>query len=217
MIEAVIFDMDGVMVDTEHIQSQAFESVLSEYGIIAKKNEHGTIHTPGATTEETWEALKSTYNFEAETEELSRKKRDTVISVLQKGVEPFAGLIELLEDLTTNHIALAVATAAKRERADLVLDKLGITQYFTVVVSANDIKHGKPAPDPYLKAAELLGVTVDNCVVIEDAAIGVESAKAAGMKCAGVPNEHTRRMNFGKADLIVTSLRELDYRTLVGL
>jgi beta-phosphoglucomutase len=217
MIEAVILDMDGVMVDTEHIQSKAFEEILEEHGITPEKNEHGTVHISGMTTPETWELLKKRHGFNANTDELTRKKRDVVISVIKNGIEPMPGLIHLLDDLSSHRIHIAVATSAQPERAHLALEMLGVVSYFEAIVTAADIKNGKPAPDPYLKAAQLLGIPAEHCVVIEDAEVGVISAKAANMKVVAVPNEYTKRMNFSQADLIANSLNELNYKILTGL
>lgn len=217
MLKAVIFDMDGVMVDTELIQSVAFENILDEYGVTPEKNEHGTVHEAGQTTPEVWEDLKAKHSLKVSTHELTAKKRDAVIAVINQGLEPLSGLIRLLKDLSDHNLALAVASSAQRERVTTILASLGIADYFTVTVSANDVHRGKPAPEPYEKAAQLLGVAAADCVVIEDAEVGITSAKAAGMKAIAVPNEYTKRMNFDKADKIVSSLEDISYGLLQSL
>lgn len=217
MLQAVIFDMDGVIVDTELIQSQAYETILAEYGIVPEKNEHGTVHISGATTAETWELLKKRHGFEADTEELTRKKRDAVIAVMRKGFSPLPGVFELLKDLQKHNIPLAIATSAQPERANLVMNGLGVNQYFKVVVTAEDVKRSKPAPDVYLAAAEQLGAASKRCVVIEDAEVGVAAGKAAGMKVIAVPGEFTKKMDFRLADKRVESLSDLDYDIIASL
>ena len=218
MFKAVLFDMDGVMLDTELVQSLAFEMVLAEYGITnPKKNEHGTVHVSGATTPETWEILKKEYGLEADTEELTAKKRAAVMKALDRDLEALPGLHTLLADLKRHDIRIAVASSAQRERLVFVLDRLGITEHFDATVSGNDVKHGKPAPDPYLLAAKQLSVEPSECVVIEDAYVGIQSAKAAGTKAVAVPHEFTKRMDFSSADLVVDSLNELSYDKLASL
>ena len=218
MFKAVLFDMDGVMVDTELLQSQAFESVMAEYGVInPEKNEHGTIHVSGATTPETWEILKKRYGFEADTSELTSKKRAAVMTVIEGGVDALPGLYALLEDLKAHDIKIAVGSSAQRERIEIVLDKLGIREYFSAIVSAADVTHGKPHPEVYLKAAAAVGADPSDCVVIEDAYTGAQAAMAAGAKLVAVPHQYTKNMDFSEADLIVESLAELDYSKLSEL
>ncbi|HEV7454603.1 MAG TPA: HAD family phosphatase [Candidatus Saccharimonadales bacterium] len=165
MFKAAIFDMDGVMVDTEHIQSRAFEIILSELGITAKKTKHGTVHVAGGTTHKIWDTLKKQYHFDADTEELIKKKRVMVLNVIRQGIEPLPGLLDLLADLQGREISLAIATSAQKERAELITEKIGVGKHFTVTITANDVINVKPAPDVYLKAAELLGVRPADCIV----------------------------------------------------
>jgi beta-phosphoglucomutase family hydrolase len=217
MLKAVIFDMDGVIVNTELIHSEAFENILSEYGVTPEKNMHGTVHEAGKTTPEVWEDLKIKYDFEASTEELTAKKRDVMTTVINKGLEPLPGLIELLKELSNHTILLAVASSAQENRIVTILEMVGIAKYFKVIISADDVEQRKPAPEPYEKAARLLGVEPADCVVIEDTEIGITSAKAAGMKAIAVPNEYTKRMDFDKADKVVSSLEDISYDLLLNL
>lgn len=217
MLEAVIFDLDGVMIDTDYIQSQAFEKVLADHGIKPKKNEHGTVHISGASTPETWELLKKEYGFDADTEYLTRKKRRIVMDILAGELTPLPGLLELLEDLSSYDIKVAIATSAQRERLELVVDKLGIKEYIYTSVSADDIKRGKPSPDTYIEAAKRLGIKPENCIVFEDAEVGVEAAKTAGMKVIAVPHRHTRKMNFSNASYKIGSLAEIDYKKILEI
>ncbi len=217
MVEAVLFDMDGVLVDTEMIQSKAFESVLHRFGVIPKKNEHNTVHVSGATTPETWIILQKEYGFEADIEELTKLKRDAVMHALRGKLEPMPGVVALLNDLKINSVRLAVVSSAQRERVEHVLNQLGIADFFEASISANDVERGKPAPDPYLAAARLLSVDPTKCVVIEDAKTGLESAKAAHMKVIAAPNEYTKRMDFSAADLILPSLNDLNFEKIAQL
>lgn len=217
MLKAVIFDMDGVMVDTERIHSLAYAKVLKEYGVTPVKNEYGAVQISGATTPETWEILKVRYGFKADTNVLTEKKRQVMLEALNDSVEPMEGLVILLDELSDKSIKLAVATSAQRERAELVLKKLDIERYFQTIITANDIKNGKPAPDIYIKTANEIGVDPSDCVVIEDALVGVESAVSAGMKVIAVPNEYTISMDFSKATVQVNSLADLSYSKLSEL
>jgi HAD superfamily hydrolase (TIGR01509 family) len=218
MLRAGIFDMDGLMVDTEVIQSRAFEAVAAEYGVTPEINENGTVHHVGESSADTWSRLQQRHGFEADIDELTIRKRQEVIAVLRQGISPLPGLAGLLMDLQERDIRMAVATNAQSERADIVLGSLGVRGFFEVITTANDVG-GRVKPDPYsyLTTAERLGVLPSECVVFEDAQSGVESASAAGMKVIAVPNHATRKMDFEKADLVVPSLAVVDYDMLLNL
>ena len=109
---------------------------------------------------------------------------------------------------------MAVASSSTPEHISVVLEGLQVTGFFDVVVSAHTIKHGKPAPDIFLLAAERLGVDPKDCVVLEDAQSGVEAGRAAGTKVIAVPNAFTASHDFSKADTVVHSLEEIDWRML---
>lgn len=206
MFKAAIFDLDGTMVDTEIIQSRAFEKILGEHGVASVLSEHGTVHTPGISSDAMWEILKKTHHIDTPTTELTARKRKAVLETLQGELLPMAGLLELLEEFVGHQIPMAVATSAKRERAELMLEKIGRLGHFTAIITADDVQKVKPAPDAYLAAAESLGVKPEECIVFEDTDVGVMAAKAAGMKAVAVPNKYTKHMDFSDADLVISSL-----------
>jgi beta-phosphoglucomutase family hydrolase len=217
MMKAAIFDLDGVMVDTELLHSEAFEAILKEYGVMPEKNQQGIVHEAGKTTPEVWETLKAKHAINADINELTTQKREIMLPVIRAGLKPLPGLLTLLKDLSRHRLPMAVATSAQADRVELILDTLAIRHYFSVIVSANDVKRGKPDPEPYRKAAERLAIAPEFCVVIEDAEVGVQSARSAGMKVVAVPNEYTKRMNFDKATTIVKSLESLSFQLLSKL
>jgi HAD superfamily hydrolase (TIGR01509 family) len=214
MLKAVIFDLDGVMVDTEMIHSDAFEMILNEHDVTPEKNEHGIVHEAGKTTPEVWKTLKAKHTIATDIEELTVVKREVVLAVIRTGLQPLPGLLQLLDNLSRHTLLLAVATSAQTDRVELILNMLTIRNYFSAIVSANDVKLGKPDPEPYRKVAEQLHVATEHCIVIEDSELGVQSACSAGMKVVAVPNEYTKRMNFDAATMIVNSLEDLDFQVL---
>lgn len=214
-LEAVIFDVDGTLIDTEQIQSDAFMQVLKNHDIHETElTRHGTVHVPGESTDETWARLKSRHDIPLELEQLTDHKRQAALDMLQGNLIAMPGAIELLNILRDRQVKLAVATSAQQQRLDHIIHGLGLAGYLDTMISANDVDNVKPAPDVYLAAARKLEVDPVNCIVIEDAEVGVVSAKAAGMKVIAVPNEFTHSMDFSNADLQVTSLEELDYEKL---
>ena len=218
MQKAVIFDMDGLMVDSEEQHSQTFEAILREYGADPEKDQHGIVHIPGVKGLENWRIFKEKYQIDEDEQILLEKKKAKMLDLHRKlGIEPLPGLIPLIKMLYKNGYKMAVGTSSVKDRALLVLEKLNIERYFPVVVTGEDVTHGKPAPDIYLQAAEKLGVKPTNCVVLEDATQGVLAATAAGMKCVAVPNQYTRKGDFSQADLVLESLTDLTNQTLEEL
>lgn len=215
---AALFDMDGLMVDTEEIQSRAYEIVMRErYGKVPELTEHGTVHTPGETTDTTWRRLMSIHGFADDLSELTDHKRRAAMDVLNEGVVPMIGLTMLFNMLKEHNIPIAVATSAQRDRAELILGLLRLDTEVDVLVTANDIARVKPAPDAYLMAADRLGFKPQECIVFEDAEVGVIAAKHAGAKVVAVPNQFTKRMDFSQADLVVESLADLTFKQLIEL
>ena len=216
--QAVIFDIDGTIIDTERIQSESYLKVLSEHGITETElTTHGTVHIPGEETANTWYRLKIRHGIETEVSELAERKRQATIGALNETMDPMPGFLALVEDLRTNNIKIGLASSAKRERIELIVKGMGLDGLLDITVSADDVESTKPAPDPYLLAANLLKVAPEGCVVIEDAEVGIESGVAAGMKTVAVPNTYTKLMDFSKSDLQVESLSDLSYDTLLAL
>jgi HAD superfamily hydrolase (TIGR01509 family) len=214
-LKGVIFDIDGTMIDTERIQSDAFIKVLNHHGIPdTELTQHGTVHNPGELTSDTWERLKAIHKIPVDIETLSAHKRQAAMDELSGELTPMPGLIDLVVDLHNRGIKLALASSAQRDRIDRIVEGLDLSGIFDVIISANDVTNVKPAPDAYQKAVELLGMSTDEVIVLEDAEVGVESARAAGVKVVAIPNEYTKNMNFDGAHLVAMSLSEITYDTL---
>lgn len=211
MIQAAIFDMDGLMINTEPLQSQAYEHVLKSYGKTPQYYPSGVVQKIGVKEKDNWELMKSIYSINEPTDLLIAKRKPVYFQLLQEHVAPQPGLFALLQTLNEHKIPMAVASSSLRYSILLVLKKLNIQHYFGAIVSGEDVTYGKPAPDIFLKASEELKVLPQNCVVFEDAQSGIEAGKAAGMKVIAVPNEFTRDHDFSKADSIVNSLEKITW------
>lgn len=217
-LKAVVFDIDGTMIDTEQIQSEAFIEVLKRHGIQETElTQHGTVHIPGETTSDTWHRLKSFHDIPHDIDTLTDHKRRAAMDVLEGRLVPMPGVIDLIKDLQTKNIKLALASSAQKERIDRIVEGLELQDTFDVIVAANDVKNVKPAPDVYIKVAMMLDVKPEEIVILEDAEVGVQSALAAGMKVVAVPNDYTRNMDFSAANLTVSSLEEVNYEVLASL
>ncbi|MFT4892685.1 MAG: beta-phosphoglucomutase family hydrolase [Candidatus Nanohaloarchaea archaeon] len=200
-LEAVIFDMDGVLSDTQRLHAQAQSQVLKNYDVemppeeITRKyagREPGTLFRQETDTNKPMEA-------HAEKQELLHQL------VENNGVEKIEGAKKLVKNLHEEY-CLAVASSSQPEFIQKVVSDLELEDYFDCIESASEVENGKPAPDVFLKAAEDLGVEPENCIVIEDGRSGMKGAREAGMVCIGLVN--------GKGDYpaheTVESLKELD-------
>lgn len=217
-LKAVLFDVDGTLVDTEKLQSDAYALVLKQYGHEdIEPTKHGTIHFPGEATNDTWLRLIKQYPIDEEIQKLAGKKREAAMELLKAGVAPMRGAVELLRSLHEGGVKIALVSSALRDRLTLMVDALGIADYVDVIVSGDDALNHKPAPDSYLLAVQKLGVNADECVVIEDAEVGVQAANAAGIKVVAVPNDYTMQMDFQKATTQANSLSELSYEWLAAI
>lgn len=217
MIKAVIFDMDGVIVESEPLESLALEKMLTEYGKTPIFNDAGLVHTPGVTSDKYWESLMGKYNFNDKVTVLRERKREIFVDIINRGIKPMTGALELIKKLQKKKIKIAVASSRFLEHVFLILELLEIKEYFDAITGPTKTIRRKPFPDIYLEAAKTLKVIPAMCVALEDTETGVLSAKNAGMKVIAIPNKYTFNHNFSKADKIVDSLDDITMSMLKSL
>jgi beta-phosphoglucomutase family hydrolase len=215
-MEAVIFDMDGLMIESEHLHSRSFEEVLKNHGAEPELNDVGVVQTLGIGTPNNWKKLKKKHGLEPSVEELTDQKH-LVYEDLIPQVHVTPGLLELLNDLKKSGIKMAVASGSSKNNIDRILKQVNIKNYFEAIVSSDDVEHPKPSADIFLYAAQKLKVKPKNCIVLEDAQSGIEAAKAASMLAIAVPNQFSRNHDFSKADYRFNSLEELSASKLKEL
>jgi len=209
MIKAVIFDRDGVLVDSEAVHVQSFEVAFKEFGINLNIQDKEWI--AGRRPEEHLPILNNKYNVSYEDiRKIQRPKFDELFET----VAFFHDTINLLKKSHTKGLRIALATSSNKVSTDLLLSKLGIKELFSVVTTHEDCTKCKPDPEPYLLTAHKLGLKPEECLVIEDSGPGLQSAKAAGMKCIVIYNEYTKNQDFSKADKVVASAKDLNFREL---
>ena len=204
-ISAVIFDLDGLLADTERLHCQAYQMTFLEQGITLEELdycEHWVRFGRGITD---WVTLN---NLTVDPYSLRLRKSEHYSALLSSSLRPMDGALELLDRLH-GEVGLALASSSYRDAINGVLAGLNIARFFDVIVSGLDVPAVKPAPDIFLKAAHDLGVNPEECVVLEDAEKGVLAAYAAGMRCIAVPNDYTRHHDFSKATRVCSSLKEI--------
>ncbi len=209
---AVIFDMDGVIVDSEPRHERAFLQVVEEIGFGGK---HGLRFADyiGRSDHELWSDFVVRNKPRQSFEQLMAMKRERVVEIIRRERPLFPGLPELLRNIAPA-FALALASGSERAVIDEVLRLEGLSRLFPVSVSAAEVRHGKPAPDIFLRAAELLGIRPGACWVIEDSKPGIAAGLAAGMRVIAVTNTHPAS-ELGAATHIARDYREVE-RLLVN-
>jgi HAD superfamily hydrolase (TIGR01509 family) len=209
MIEAraIIFDMDGVIVDSEPRHERAFLEVIAELGYA---DNHGIQFSDylGRTDRELWVDFIARHKPRQSLETLLALKRERVLAILRADEPLFHGLPELIEKLATKY-RLALASGSETLVVQEVLNFRGLRRYFSAAISASEVNTGKPAPDIFLRSAELLGVDPAECWVIEDSKPGVAAALAAGMSVIAITNTHPAQ-ELSNATIVVHSYEEIE-------
>lgn len=208
-IQAVIFDMDGVLIDSEPIYFEIEKSSFQHLGATVEETEHHTY--VGVTLESMFQQVMDKHKLDHVMEEVLAFHKDNVMKVMQdhKELQAFDHVEQWIEWLSASGIKLAVASSSPRSLIELILERTGLRRFFTVIVSGEEVAHGKPAPDIFLHAASLLQVEPQHCVVIEDSRNGVRAAKLAGMRCIGHQNPGSGNQDLSEADMIVDHYVEL--------
>lgn len=211
---AVIFDLDGLLADTEPLWTESARRLLARRGLqYAPELKARTI---GRHPIEVMGIYKETYRLEEEPAALAAERVALLRELYEKDLRPMPGAPELVGALAAERVPMAVASSSPASLIELVLDRLELGQDIPVRVGSERVQRGKPAPDLFLLAAAELGVPPSACVVLEDAPAGMLAARAAGMLCVAVPGPHTP-LPLPPCDLQVSSLRELSPARLRGL
>jgi len=210
MIQTVIFDMDGVIVDTEPVHRYAYYKQFGELNIEVTEAMYTSF--TGFSTRNTFQTLKENFQLEHEVEDLIQRKRSIFNDAFdtKEDLELLEGVRTLIEDLHQNGIQLIVASSASKVTIDRVFTRFGLHDFFTHIVSGEDFPKSKPHPAIFEHAASLSIAPKENCIVIEDSTNGVKAAKAAGIFCVGYNSEHSKDQNLEEADRIINHFNELN-------
>lgn len=186
----VIFDMDGVLIDSGAHHRSAWRALLEELGVAPPQPDYWRL-TIGRPSDEAVPLLLGRDVPWPEARRLADKKRGHYLQLSRQGLPAVRGVAAFIDELEAREIPRAVATSASRFDVDRLLGRLGLRDRFDVVVAAEDVRLGKPDPEVYVRAAEGIAVPPAECLVFEDSVVGVQAARSAGMRVIGVTTAHT--------------------------
>ena len=207
---AVIFDMDGVIVDSEKVYQEIERQMYDDLGIPVTPEEQRLFI--GAAERSMWQYMKDKYQMDAETDFLVKEERARLLSQLDLpgSIPLMPGIRELLEALVQDGIPALVASSSSREIIEKVLRVNDIRHFFKDITGGDDVLHSKPAPDIFLKTASKAGTVPGRCLVIEDSENGIRAARSAGMKVIALLNHYSGGLDLSEATRIIHALHELD-------
>ena len=207
-VKAVIFDLDGTLVDNNAYHLQSWIKYLKNMNREISEEEYKA-NVNGRTNKDVIEYIYQRKMEDAEAMVYALEKEAIYRELYKENIVPVAGLLPLLQKLRNRNIPMAIATSGIQVNIDFMFDHIPMRRYFDVVVNSSHIRKGKPDPEIYFKAAELLQVAPENCLVFEDAVVGINSAKAAGMKVIGVLTTHSAA-ELSAADALIKDYTELE-------
>ena len=214
-IKAVIFDLDGTLLDNNEVHLKAWKQYLKENNKQISVEDFKE-NISGRTNKD---AIEHIYQKEMTEDEASKyylEKEEIYRKMYRSDIAPITGLQDFLEELHKHKIAMAIATSGIQVNIDFMFDHVPIKKYFKKIVNSGDVSKGKPDPEIFLKAAEALHIPPENCIVFEDSIAGVRAGKSAGMKVVALTTTHTPE-ELKEADLVIKDYNEIDFERLMSL
>lgn len=210
MLKAVLFDMDGVIVDTEPLHKEAYQKMFLEVGIQVSDTLYETF--TGQATLEICEKLCSSFKLTLSPETLVAIKRRHFKSLFESSdLKLLDGVLELIQEYHSYGLKLVLASSASMANIDRIFNRFDLDRYFIAKVSGADLHASKPHPEIFIRAAQAADHSPEECMVIEDATNGIIAAKAAGIFCVAYNSKHSKNQDYSLANKVVSDFRELSY------
>lgn len=215
-IEAIVFDLDGLMIDTEPLARRAWDRVLQDHG--EELDDVTFTNMIGLRLEDSSKIVQEVFGLTTSPSELASREQIYMAQIMALGIPSMPGLRRLLGEIERREVPWAVATSSRQTYAAQVLSQLGLLKQCQAIAAGDEVEQGKPAPDVYLLAAKRLNTDPALCLAFEDSVPGVEACSAAGMLAVAVPNGDTSHMDFKNAGFVYDSLVEVaaDLDKLLG-
>lgn len=211
MLKAVLFDMDGVIVDTEPLHHKAYYGMFDTLKLDVTEKHYQSF--TGQSTINVCRQLCNHFELENTPEEMVQIKRrifqDLFIS--DGSLKLLDGVLDLIQDYHKNNVTLILASSASMQTIESVFNRFDLDPYFKAKLSGADLKASKPHPEIFLKAAETSGHKKEHCLVIEDSTNGIKAANAAGIYCVGYKSLHSKNQNYESANLVIDDFKSISY------
>lgn len=215
--KAIIFDMDGVISDTQHIYSSVESSLLKEHGVDIHPDDISHRYSGMKSQEMFGHIFKDSEKTPQEIEDILQERYRRIVYAFEENIFAVPGTLEFLDKVKSSGLLTAVASASRLSIIEKILVTLNIREKFDTIASAQEVEKGKPEPDIFLLAAQRLGCDPATCIVVEDGIHGMVGAKKAGMKCVGLVRSGVHEHGKYPADTIVSNLKDLDLDQLYNL
>ncbi|WGD34268.1 HAD family phosphatase [Olleya sp. YS] len=219
MVKAILFDMDGVIVDTEPLHHKAYYNMFSDFNIVVNEDLYQSF--TGQSTKNICKKLVHHFKLDNTALELELCKRNHFNGLFDydESLTLIDGVLDIIQDYYNNGLTLVLASSASMGTINKVFTRFDLNQYFKAKISGADLKASKPHPEIFEKAAQLAGFPQHHCIVIEDSTNGIQAAKAAGSFCIGYDSLHSKNQDYSKADLVISDFKAINFeniKTILG-
>lgn len=217
MLKAVIFDMDGVIVDSEPLHHRAYQNLFNEVGIEVSDGLYESF--TGKATLPICQTLKQVFNLNESAEALVAIKRKHFKYLFDNdnSFKLIDGVLELIQDYHENGLKLVLASSASMPNINRIFERFGLDPYFVKKLSGADLKASKPHPEIFINAAKASGFKSEECMVIEDSTNGIKAANAAHIFCVGFDSKHSKNQDYSTADKVITDFKEIRFNRIKNL
>ena len=216
MLKAVLFNMDGGIVDTEPLHPKAYHQMFDDVNINVDEDLYASF--TGQSTINICKRLVDHFNLNETPEELvSLKRKHYKIFFENDDLELIDGVLDRIQDYHSNDVKLVVASSASMLGIKQIFERFDLNQYFSAKFSGADLKKSKPHPEIFIKAAESTGFSKSECLVIEDSTNGIKAAHSAGIYCVGFKSPHSSHQDYALANKIITSFEEISYSKIANI